>query len=207
MQSWDSQNGPRPLSQLSTQSWDSQNGPRPLRESSFISASSQSDLPQTPKKGPYAPTLTRTDRIRIKTAFDFNISPEEIRKQYGYTISQIQRAKNLRLTPQVHRRGAKPKIDTPRRSALEKWLLESPSRRYVTWRHIREIAPPDLRLQDCGPYAMRTAFKLVGYGRRVAKRKGFSDDPEVIQERVDFAEEGLTWTPERLFYQIFSDEV
>jgi hypothetical protein len=28
-----------------------------------------------------------------------------------------------------------------------------------------------------------------------------------MQERVDFAKEGLTWTPERLFYQIFSDEV
>ena len=89
-QSWDSQNGPRPLSQLSTQSWDSQNGPKPSREPSFISTSSQSDLLQTPKKkGPYAPTLTRSDRIRIKTAFDFNISPEEIRKKYGYTISQI----------------------------------------------------------------------------------------------------------------------
>jgi hypothetical protein len=54
---------------------------------------------------------------------------------------------------------------------------------------------------------VRTAFKLVGYGRRVAKKKGFSDDPEVMQERVDFAEEGLTWTPDRLFHQIFSDEV
>jgi len=54
---------------------------------------------------------------------------------------------------------------------------------------------------------MRTAFKLVGYGRRVAKKKGFSDDPVIIRERVDFAEEGLTWTPERLFHQIFSDEV
>ena len=54
---------------------------------------------------------------------------------------------------------------------------------------------------------MRTAFKLVGYGRWVAKRKGFSDDPEVMQERVDFAKEGLTWTRERLSYQIFSDEV
>jgi hypothetical protein len=98
-QSWDSQNSPCPLLQLSTQSWDSRNGPRPSRESSFTSASSQSDLPQTPKKGLYVPTLIRTDQIRIKTAFDFNISPEEIRKQYGYTISQIQRAKNLRLTP------------------------------------------------------------------------------------------------------------
>jgi hypothetical protein len=164
-QSWDSQNGPRPLSQLSTQSWDSQNGPRPLCKSSFTSASSQSDLLQTPiKKGPYTLTLTYTDRIRIKTAFDFNISPEEIRKQYGYTISQIQRIKNIRLTHQVHRRRVKPKINTPRRSALEKWLLESPSRRYVTWRYIREIAPPDLHLQDYRLYAMRTAFKLVGYG-------------------------------------------
>jgi hypothetical protein len=24
-----------------------------------------------------------------------------------------------------------------------------------------------------------------------------------MQERVDFAEEGLTWTPDRLFHQIF----
>jgi len=28
-----------------------------------------------------------------------------------------------------------------------------------------------------------------------------------MQERVDFAEEAITWTPERLFHQIFSDEV
>jgi hypothetical protein len=28
-----------------------------------------------------------------------------------------------------------------------------------------------------------------------------------MQERVDFAEEGKTWTPERLFHQVFSDEV
>jgi hypothetical protein len=178
-QSWDSQNGPRPLSQLSIQSWDSRNGPRPLCESSFSSASSQSDLLlQTPKKGPYAPTLTRTDRIRIKTAFDFNISPEEIRKQYGYTIAQIQRVKNLRLTPQVYRRRRKPIIDTPRRSALEKWLLKSPSRRHLSFCNISAIAPPDF--QGYRAQAIYTAFKLVGYGRRVAKRKGFSDDPEVI---------------------------
>jgi len=91
---------PLPLSQLSTQSWDSQNGPRPPRESS-VPGSSQSNLLQTPKKQKqeYAPTLTRTDRIRIKTALDFGISPEEIRTKYGYIISQIQRAKNLRFTP------------------------------------------------------------------------------------------------------------
>jgi hypothetical protein len=106
---------PLPLSQLSTQSWDSQNGPRPSRESSIALISPQIDLPQTPQKREYAPTLTRSDRIQIKTAFDFNISLEAIRKKYGYTISQIQRAKNLRLTPQVHRRGRKPLINTPTR--------------------------------------------------------------------------------------------
>jgi hypothetical protein len=47
----------------------------------------------------------------------------------------------------------------------------------------------------------------VGYGRRIAKRKGFSDDPEVIAKRLAFAKEGITWTPNRLFYRIFSDEV
>jgi hypothetical protein len=28
-----------------------------------------------------------------------------------------------------------------------------------------------------------------------------------MQEHVEFAKEGLIWTPERLFHQIFSDEV
>jgi hypothetical protein len=38
--------------------------------------------------------------------------------------------------------------------------------------------------------AIRTAFKLVRYSRRISKRKGFSDDPEVIIERLAFAKEG-----------------
>jgi hypothetical protein len=41
----------------------------------------------------------------------------------------------------------------------------------------------------------------------VAKRKGFSDDPEVMAKRLAFAQEGITWTLDRLFHQIFSDEV
>jgi hypothetical protein len=36
------------------------------------------------------------------------------------------------------------------------------------------------------------AFKLVEYGRRVAKRKGFLDDLEVIVEWMAFAEERVT---------------
>ncbi len=199
----------RPLSQLSTQSWDSRNGPRPPYKPSTALISSQNDLslPQTPRKQ-RAPPTTRSDRIRIKTALDFDVSPGRIQKKYGYTISQILRAKNSRLTPQFKSRcGRKPKVNTPTRQKLEKWLLESPSRRHIAFKHMRELTPPELGLQDCGEEAIRTAFKLVGYGRRVAIRKGFSDDPEVMQERVDFAREGLTWTPDRLFHQIFSDEV
>ncbi|PMD17148.1 hypothetical protein NA56DRAFT_708028 [Hyaloscypha hepaticicola] len=211
-QSWDSQNGPRPLtpfSQLTTQSWDSRNGPRPSRESLLVPVNSQNNLSQTPsrKKGPYDPTLTRSDRIRIKTALDFNISPERIWKKYGYSLSQIQRTKYSRLTPQVHRRGRKYLIGSPTCRELANWVEESPSRRYVTFKHIPYIAPPRFALQDRKEQAIRTAFKLVGYGRRVAPKKGFSDDPMVMRERVEFAEERKTWTPQRLFNQIFSDEV
>jgi hypothetical protein len=162
-------------------------------------------LPQTPQKQYTRPT-TRSDRIRIKTALDFNISPASIYKKYGYTEKQIRLAKQ-HLTPQKNRCRRKPKVNTPTRHRLEQWLLQSPSHRHIPFRHVREFAPPELGLQDCRGQAVRTAFKLVGYGRRVAKRKGFSDDPEVIQERIDFTEEGKTWTPERLFHQFFSDEV
>ncbi|PQE30680.1 transposable element tc1 protein [Rutstroemia sp. NJR-2017a WRK4] len=54
---------------------------------------------------------------------------------------------------------------------------------------------------------MKTAFKRMGYGRRVARRKGYSDDPEVWAERLAFAEWAITWSRERLRCQIFSDEV
>jgi hypothetical protein len=39
----------------------------------------------------------------------------------------------------------------------------------------------------------------VGYSRRVAKRKGFSDGPDMIVERVTFIEERITWPRERLY--------
>jgi hypothetical protein len=32
------------------------------------------------------------------------------------------------------------------------------------------------------------------------KKKGFSDDPRVMQERVAFAKEGITWLRERLYH-------
>jgi hypothetical protein len=194
------------LLQQSTQSWDSQNGSRPAPscESLTLSiTSSQSQLPflQTPQKR-YAPHTTHSDRIRIKTALDFNIPPNEIQKKYGFTAKQIQLAKQ-RLT--LQKRHSKLKSNTPTRRRLEEWLLQSPSHRHISFKHILELAPK-LELKGYGPQAIRTVFKLIGYGRRVAKRKGFSDDPKVMAKRVAFAQ-GLTWTPEKLFHQIFSDEV
>jgi hypothetical protein len=181
--------------QSDTLSWDSRDGPRPL-EDTYI------QVPQTPQKQRAIPT-TRTDRIRIKTALDFNHSVDEICSKYGYTRKQVQLAKAARLTPQKRNYGRKPKITTPQRQRLEQWLLESPSRRHLSYKQI----PKHLPEIQAGPDAFRTAFKLLGYNRRIAKRKGFSDDPAVMQERLDFAREAITWTRERLNKQIFSDEV
>ena len=69
------------------------------------------------------------------------------------------------------------------------------------------IVAPELELQGCGSKAIRTAFKLVGYGRRISKKKGFLDDPAVRAKRLAFAQEGIIWSKERLYRQIFSDEV
>lgn len=54
---------------------------------------------------------------------------------------------------------------------------------------------------------MQTAFGLLGYGRRVSKRKGFSYDPFHRTLRLILARKGLQWSPDRLLQQCFSDEV
>ena len=89
---------------------------------------------------------------------------------------------------------------------MKQWLLASSSHRRVPFRYLATYAP-ELRLNQYGFEAIRTAFASVGYGRRVAKRKGFSDDPVVMVDRLAFAREGKTWTYERLYRQVFSDEI
>jgi hypothetical protein len=49
---------------------------------------------------------------------------------------------------------------------------------------------------NAGEKAIRTAVDKVGYCRRVARKKGFSDDPRVMRERLERAKEGLTWPRE-----------
>jgi hypothetical protein len=106
--------------------------------------------------------------------------------------------------PQKQRCGKRPKLSTPRRRALEAWLLESPSRRHIPWKQIPLYAP---EFSDIREHAIYSAMRALGYQRRVAKRKGFSTDPEVIRERLDFTRQAIHWTRERLYVQIFSDEV
>jgi transposase len=60
---------------------------------------------------------------------------------------------------------------------------------------------------DAGERAIRQAFTEIGYVRRASKKKGFSNDPRVMRQRLEFAEQGIQWTRERLYRQIFSDEV
>ena len=155
--------------------------------------------PETPTYTQHAPLTTRSDRIRIKTALLFGHKPKEIHVKLRYTLCQIQIAKENRNTPQRYKCRAAhwPKINTPKRQRLEQWLLESPSYRRVAYRHIPTIAP-QLGLQGCKEQAMRTAFKLVGYSRRITKRKGFSNDLEVWRERREFAVEAINWPIKRI---------
>ena len=148
---------------------------------------------------------TRDQRIAIKTALLFKVPWSKIRQELHVTNRQIQYANRHRVTPQKKKKcGTKAKLSTPRKKALEEWLLESPSRRHIPWRQIPLCAP---EFSDIGEHAIYTAMKSLGYCRRVAKRKGFSDDPEVMHQRLEFARQAINWSQERLYSQMFSDEV
>jgi transposase len=148
---------------------------------------------------------TRDQRIAIKTALLFNVPWNKIRQELHVTNRQIQYANRHRTTPQKKKKcGGNPKVSTPKRQALEAWLLESPSRRHIPWRQIPLCAP---EFNNIGEHAIHTAMTSLGYCRRVAKRKGFSTESRVMQQRLDFAREAINWSQERLYLQIFSDEV
>jgi len=138
----------------------------------------------------------------IQTALLFKRPYKEICQVLGVTEYQIRWAKTHRLTPQKARR-LRPKLRTPQRRRLEEWLLASPSHRRIPWRHIPHYLPE----LDAKEDAIYTAFKELGYCRRTSKKKGFSDDPAVWAERKAFAEDGITWSRERLQGQMFTDEL
>lgn len=152
-------------------------------------------------------STSRDDRIAIRTALLFKIPPIRIMEVLGVTYYQIQYAKYHPLTPQHNKRGRRPLLKTPQRKQLETWLLASPSHCRIRYAHIPKRAPELDFLDGVKEEAIHTVFDTLGYCRRISKRKGFSDDPLVMQERVVFAREGLSWTKERVLQQIFYDEV
>ncbi|KAF4634319.1 hypothetical protein G7Y89_g3783 [Cudoniella acicularis] len=125
-----------------------------------------------------------------------------MRETLDVTDRQIQHAKNHRPTPQKARgRLGKAKLWTPQRR-LEAWLLESLSHRHVPWYRILGRIR-----EDYGTQAVSTIFKLLGYIRRTAHKKGFSNTPEDMRMRVLFYENAKTWTRTRLNKLMFSDEI
>jgi hypothetical protein len=173
-----------------------------LPESEIFTESELDELSEIPTT---SCDTTRDQRIAIKTALLFKVPWSKIRKELHVTNRQIQYANRHRTTPQkIKKCGGKPRLSTPRKKALEAWLLESPSHRHIPWKQIPLCAP---EFSDVGEESITTAMRSLGYCRRVAKRKGFSTDPIVMRKRLEFAQEAINWSRERLYSQIFSDEV
>jgi hypothetical protein len=164
-----------------------------LSEAEILTESEPDKLSQIPTT---SYDTTRDQRIAIKTALLFKVPWKKIRQELYITNRQIQYANRHRTTPQKKKSSGKPKLSTSKRQALEAWLLESPSRWYIPWRQIPLYAP---EFNNIGEHAIYTAMTSLGYCRRVAKRKGFSTEPTVIQKRLDFAREAINWSQERLY--------
>jgi hypothetical protein len=173
----------------------------PLPESEIVTESEPDKLSQILTD---SRQTTCDQRLAIKTALRFKVLWSKIRKEFNMSNRQIQHANCYRLTPQKKKCSKKPRLFTPPKKALKAWLLESPSWRHVPWKQIPLRAP---EFSDFGEQAISIAMKALGYRRQVAKRKGFLTDLDVMRKRLEFVQEAINWTRERLYLQIFSDEV
>ena len=133
-------------------------------------------------------------------------SVTEIVEIFGYSRAQVYKVLKNGTELRQKNCGRKPAISPEKAEELKNWLLSDPRNRFVPFGQIPRLAP-ELDLGHCGGKAIRRAFKSQGYGRRISKRKGFSDTPEHRQRRLEFAVAAIQWTPERLSQQMFSDEV
>jgi len=186
-----------PSSSLSQETCDT------LPESQILTESEpEPQIPRTPRRK--ACDTDRDLRLQIKTALFFKIPWKEIKERLNVSYDQIAYANRHRLTPQKRKCGRPILLNTLRRQQLHKWLLTSPSRRYIPWKAIPLCAP---EFSDVGEKAIISAMKALGYKRRPAVKKGFSDDPDVMEARLLFAQEGITWDRHRIACILFSDEV
>jgi DDE superfamily endonuclease len=146
---------------------------------------------------------TRDLRLQIKAALLFKIPYKDICAQFNVTERQIRWAKRHRVTPQKNKCGGKVKLMTPQRNTLDSWIAQSPSHRRIALHKLPRNIP-----QLCaGEKAIRTALQTLQYSRRRSPRKGFSENPRVIAERLAFAREAINWTRDELFNTMFTDEV
>ncbi|RKF55771.1 hypothetical protein GcC1_201034, partial [Golovinomyces cichoracearum] len=99
-----------------------------------------------------------------------------------------------------------PKIPDQKARQMVTWLLSDPANRRVKLSNIPSVAP-ELELRNHGKTATQTAFSSQGYGRRTSKKNTFSNPHAHRQMRLEFARWGRTWSRERLYQQVFSDEV
>jgi hypothetical protein len=129
---------------------------------------------------------------------------KEIKEKLNVTSYQIAYTNRHRLTPQKQRCERYTVINTPRRQELQDWLQASPSRRHIPWRAIPLVAPQFSQYKE---EAITTAMHKLGYIRRTAVRKGFSNDERVMRQRVAFAEQAKLWDRTRVSMLLFSDEV
>jgi hypothetical protein len=219
-----------PDSQKTTQSWDSRDGPRSVASPSLRPTPSSPAPPPdslfTSPRGPppfiqdsqadsqlsngsndsmrsISTDCTRDKRLQIQTALLFKIPWAQIKETLDVTENQIRWAKHHRLTPQKSKSGRYAKLHTPEKTQLKEWLLSSPSHRHVAYHKIPHFLP-QLHAKE---QAIRTAIDEIGYCRRVSRKKGFSDDPEVCQERLDLAVDGKTWPRPDVQRICFTDEV
>lgn len=203
-------------SEASTQSWDSRNGPRPDASTQSPSPSSSAQATQDsqesfassssePINSPFvrANETSRDKRLMIKTALLFKIPYKEIIKTLHVTDHQIWWVKHHRLTPQKSQTGRHNLLRTPEKTILSDWFYASPSHRHIPWSHVPHYLPQ----LHASTKAISTAFRDLNFCRRVAHKKGFSDDPRVIAERLAFAEDGITWRRDRVQRICFTDEV
>ena len=146
---------------------------------------------------------TRDIRLQVQAALRFKVPYAQITQTFGVTIDQIRYIKTHRATPQKTACGVKPALKTPQKQVLKQWLQESPSHRRVPYQYIPRYFPEI----GAGEQAFRTAINALGYTRRASKKKGFSTDPAVMARRLAFAQEAIQWSRERLYNQVFSDEV
>lgn len=139
-----------------------------------------------------SPQLTRDDRLRIQTLFfDANHTRAQICLETGYTYDQVCYAITHRLTPQKRKTKGRILLNTPQRKRLIQWVTASRENRETPWPEI-----PQILGFDCGEYAIRSAFKKEGFGRRVERKKCPLTEAGRL-ERLAWAIEHYDWPDER----------